>query len=295
MRQFQRAKPGEPFSVDAATWNAMIDAAEAHANNSNATPLQRGGGRATTALVKNITNGAVPRFGVLQVNDPVIDPADSAEAFNGRSILTGATPSATNLEARLAIMQEPTQDEELARAVIDGVTPAVIEILDANHTRADIKDGDNTELVSAEVGPLQVLWKETGTGTGKRAVVRFGADVDCFAAEITSLITNDTLVVQRLDGDGVRVGSSMIVAKPYKLRHVAANYEWATSITSTDTNTVEASDGTNTYTWRVTPDGYAVGDIIYIQRVQYTGVTVGSDLKWIDLNVDGRAWATDEA
>jgi hypothetical protein len=87
------------------------------------------------------------------------------------------------------------------------------------------------------------------------------------------------------------------VAKPWKLRHVLANYPNLTGLTTNAANEVEATDGVDTETWLVTPD-YDANDEILALYVGTTGVagTGGlTDIGWIDTNRDGRVWAVEPA
>ena len=113
------------------------------------------------------------------------------------------------------------------------------------------------------------------------------------AIEALSDSQPNIIEVRRVSPNGTSYGTAFEVAKPHTLRHVVGNYEWPTSLDTTDTNQVEASDGTDTYTWIVTPL-YQVGDVVTIQRVVYSGVngSGGSDLKWLELS-PSRIWGVD--
>lgn len=108
-------------------------------------------------------------------------------------------------------------------------------------------------------------------------------------------ISNDYLTCRTWDGT-TEGGSDILVARPPMLRHVLANYAamGITSLTSVNAQSVTASDGTTTETWRVTPD-YTTNCEVYAIRGSRggTGVTDadGNPVKWLDDNRDGRAWA----
>ena len=138
---------------------------------------------------------------------------------------------------------------------------------------------------------------------GKRAIVtssgvyfrdpppKDGPPPSAFAARIKSE-QNDFLTVRKWDGSEEGT-TNILVAKPFKLRHDADNYEGVTGITTTNASTVEATDGTDTETWHVTPS-YQVDDVIYVNPVPFTGVESASiELKHVDSNRDGRAWAAE--
>ena len=152
-----------------------------------------------------------------------------------------------------------------------------------------VRPGDpvkHTTMNRALAGADAVLGR--GRGLGSPAGRGGPTQLMC---EITAL-ANDDLTVRRLDASGAMIGAAFDAAKPFELRHVAANYDWPTGLTTTNTNEVEVTDGTDTYTWIVTPI-YRVGDPIKVEAVPFSGVTVsGSDLKW-EASASTRTWAVE--
>ncbi len=101
---------------------------------------------------------------------------------------------------------------------------------------------------------------------------------------------NDHLVCKRFDGSA-NFGADVLVAKPYQLRHVLANYPQLTDLTTIEVYEVEAEDGDGEERWVVVPAYHAACDI-YAATVTHTGVLVADvELRMIDINADGRAWA----
>lgn len=96
----------------------------------------------------------------------------------------------------------------------------------------------------------------------------------------------DHLVCVRDDGGE---GATLLVAKPYQLRN---SIESRDGVTYTYTNTQErdGDDGVTQETQVVTPS-YVVDDIIFVVGPVTGGTGVADALKWLDLNLDGRAWA----
>ncbi|MEM6392501.1 MAG: hypothetical protein AAF797_06990 [Planctomycetota bacterium] len=84
------------------------------------------------------------------------------------------------------------------------------------------------------------------------------------------------------------------VAKPYKLRHTASNYERPTTLSTVDEQTVTVNDASGPEErWVVIPP-YEVGDAIMVQAGVETGLTVsGEPIAYEDENRDGRAWSED--
>lgn len=104
---------------------------------------------------------------------------------------------------------------------------------------------------------------------------------------------NDYIVCRSWNGSD-EGDTDIYIAKPWKLRHTASNYETITTLTTDDAETVTVSDGDTDETWKITPS-YEVDDELYYVAVAGTGVTVSGvgELGKIDINVDGRAWAVD--
>lgn len=112
---------------------------------------------------------------------------------------------------------------------------------------------------------------------------------------IVTAIANDYLTCRRIDADDVPFGDSILVAKPIELRHDYTLYSGLTGLTTTNAQTVSATDGTTTEVWKVTLDYQANESIIWAQPVAVSGVQVGgNELRWIDANVAARAWAVEE-
>ena len=148
-----------------------------------------------------------------------------------------------------------------------------------------------------------VLQAMLGRGAGANAIVDsrgvYGRDTRVFpvALALVEIITlqNDYLEVQHVDAAGNTYGEEFNAAKPEEMRHDPTYYPllgMSGSITTTDTNQVSASKGTTTETWKIAPRYYTAGDLLIVASVPYSGVTVSSkDLKWMDLNIGGRAWS----
>ena len=89
------------------------------------------------------------------------------------------------------MLSEPVRSNEIGRAYIAGVTPVRVNVIDANHTRADVEDGDATRLRSSPgggsgSGGAQILWKEDGTGEVWALVVLGASSAESgFWAQIT--------------------------------------------------------------------------------------------------------------
>ncbi|MEM8739472.1 MAG: hypothetical protein AAGG38_13495 [Planctomycetota bacterium] len=284
------ARPGQT-AVPTGDYNAMIDMARNfyEGRHNTSPPSPHAGNPAGQIYLRNDSGEDVPRFGVLGIDGPLIDPADHLDAFKNQPAFLGVLPAVLDHADRFAVCVEPIADGQIGRAKIDGVVQVQVDKQTEDDATAGVADGDLTQLKGGEAG-AQIVWAEAGTGT-KWAVVRFGSDREPRMAEVTSL-GDDYVLVKLVNAGGV-YGPEFAVAKPFMLRHDADRYPNVDTLTSTDTNRVEVEDaGGATESWEIRPWAYHVGDTLMIVRASHTGLTVSSQsVQWIDLNIDGRAWA----
>ena len=167
----QKVSPGDPLKIPATAYNAFVDAARA------VRQANRGGAGVPTmwsdrdvVLVKNGSGGDLDRFAILAISAPLFTPTDNLAEFKNRFPLTGATPTTADA-GKFVILLAPCKSGSLAQALVAGVTPVLLEVVSSDHAFADVK-ASSTELKSGPTGSCQILWKESGTGTGKWAIVR---------------------------------------------------------------------------------------------------------------------------
>jgi hypothetical protein len=161
----------------------------------------------TPILAKNNTTGTVRRWGVLSVAGVVFTPSgatgNATQQFQDQPVLSGGLPTGGS---SFVVAVEPIAAGKVGRVAVAGVVQAKINITDASHTFAAAKDGDLTQLASATSGEAQILWKESGTGTGKWAIVRFGgagAAVGIRLGKVTGTWTKASgAIVTHWKGDG---------------------------------------------------------------------------------------------
>lgn len=126
-------------------------------------------------LVKNATTGPVSRWGVLSVAGLVFTPSgatgSATQQFQDVPVLSGGLPTGGTA---FVVAVEPIKAGSIGRAAVAGVVQCKITVVSSSDTFATAKDGDLSQLTSASSGEAQILWKESGTGAGKWALVRFG-------------------------------------------------------------------------------------------------------------------------
>lgn len=175
---FKKVVSGEKLQIHAAAWNRVLEltARGPDLTGKPSTPSFR---QATIVRVKNDSGAAVGRFGVLGIDEPLIDPDDNEEEFQSQVMFTCSTPAAAHA-GNFVITLDPIAAGEIGRAVIAGVTVARLTGEDVGF--AEIDSGNRNYLEASATGSAQVLWAAAGTGL-RWAVVRLNAPA---AAEIVT-------------------------------------------------------------------------------------------------------------
>ena len=179
-----RVEPGQRISsaFSARAWNRAQDAADVvlgartGAEAGESVALEKA---VNIVLIRNDSARPVPMFGVLAIESVTSNPeggemtgtdlaSQRAKEFSRRPVLTGRIPVAA--DKSFAIALEPILQNKIGRAAVSGATPCRVEIVDGSHNFATVRDGDVTQLRSANCGPVQLLWKPSGAGLMKWAL-----------------------------------------------------------------------------------------------------------------------------
>ena len=167
----------------------------------------------TVIRVKNTTGDTVPRFAVLGLGDPVIDPSGGDAqllSFKNTTALQGDTPDIDVHWGKFCITLAPIPDGMIGEAVASGVVTCKINVYHESHQWADIKDGDTTQLDSDDCGTCKILWKESGTGSGKWAVMLVGeSQLFGYAVTQEDIAAGDTGDIKFSNSDGTTFGSTL--------------------------------------------------------------------------------------
>jgi hypothetical protein len=162
----QKVAVGEKFKVKANTWNAFIDAAEYHKNHQLQLGAEslRNNSKSGIILVRNDSVSLLEQFMPVILDDLIIQPDDEEKEQEFKSrvpVFSGEKVSADNKDKPFAILQVPLESEKIGKALLQGITPAKINIGNESHQYAKL---DASELVSCSNGIGRILWKESGTG-----------------------------------------------------------------------------------------------------------------------------------
>ncbi len=176
----KRVSRGSPIRIPADVWNVVLDMVRDYLRREGGGAGRLGfGSDPDVVMVKNVSDTDAPQFGVLGVHDILFSPDDNEQGFRERPALCGATPDADLHLGKFVVCLEPIVSQGIGRALLSGVTPVKVNVVDGDHKFADIADGDCVRLESATFGSAQILYAQSGTGE-KWAVVRLGVPPNPF-------------------------------------------------------------------------------------------------------------------
>lgn len=165
---FKKVQRGDPLRIPAETFNTFIDAAKDFRNRTQ--NLARRGQpdvlQSGIILVKNGTANDLERFHVLGIERPIFTPAESLFSFHDQLAVIGVAPNEDHHQGRFLVLQEPLRAGMIGRAVVSGVTPVRLNVLDEEHDWADIEEGETDSLKTDTAGSAFILWKEPSGGSG---------------------------------------------------------------------------------------------------------------------------------
>jgi hypothetical protein len=173
-----RIEQGQPLrgAISARAWNRAQDAADLVLGANPGTAGVPG-----SPVLKPYTwvyckpSVTVARWGVLAITGVAITPTSSSggatASFEEMPVLTGGTPSATTTEWCVAV--EPIESGKIGRVAVGGVVQCKVEVDKADDKFVACK-ASTTELKTGVKGEGLILYKESGTGSGKWALVRLG-------------------------------------------------------------------------------------------------------------------------
>lgn len=170
----QHVNPGDPIRLAASQINGLnrlLSLGAGFGAQSAADPPTP----YTWVMAKNSTASTVPRWGVLAITGMDISPATSENAtsqFEQMPVVAGGTPSATTTAWCIAV--EPIAANAVGRVAVGGVVQCKVEVTSADDKFVACKSSVS-ELKTGLTGEGIILWKDSGTGSGRWALVRLAA------------------------------------------------------------------------------------------------------------------------
>jgi len=173
--EFQHVRSGEPLHIPAATYNAMLDAAQAHRDRRmNLAPHGAGFGSLFVSVV-NKTGNLLKKFDVVGLDGSA--ETQNLDYFKNRIVFKGVVPQKKH-KGKFAVLQEDASANMVVRACVYGVTQAKIQMAssDSDSTQpkyCDIKENETGYLTSGGSG-AEVLWSDEST-QNRWALIRIGS------------------------------------------------------------------------------------------------------------------------
>jgi len=213
-----KLEPGQKLNgaITARSWNRMVDATEivlGAPQDFGADGVQGPAAPNHTILCRNDSGAAVGRWGVLAITGMVIAPSGAAGAatlsWQTSPAVIGVAPP-TGTVGGFVVAVEPIANGKIGRAAVSGVVQAKVDVTDAGHTFATPKPGSTTAFDSGSSGPALILWKESGTGNGKWALLRIaaGAGGTKLGKISTGWAKGTTAAVEEFSGSGTSRGTT---------------------------------------------------------------------------------------
>ena len=144
---------GEP---DFATPQHIVDAAKAAqtANIKGGLPTRYSPPATDIVFVKNDSGAPRSRFEIHGIDAPVIEHADNAAEFKSRVAVSCVAADPSTHVGRWVVLLDGCAAGALAPAVISGVCPCQIEVLDDSHKYVDVnpESGSRETPASAQFG-----------------------------------------------------------------------------------------------------------------------------------------------
>lgn len=172
----------------------------------------------TTLPCKNVSGQDVPRWGVLRISGLEVTPANDGDAatnaFQEIPVIRGDTPTSSTFDA-FVVAVEPIAAGTVGHVAVDGVVQVKIDVRNTADSTAGPKDNSRTELISGG-GNATILWKASGTGAGKWALVRLGGRTMKLGTISSTWTKGGTATVTEQNGDGTaRTSNPTFTAKNY--------------------------------------------------------------------------------
>jgi hypothetical protein len=195
-----RLEPGQPLrgAISARAWNRAQDAADIVLGANPGTEGSPG-----SPVLKPYTwaycrpSVTVARWGVLAITGVAITPTGESggatASFEEMPVLTGGTPSATTTAWCVAV--EPIESGKIGRVAVGGVVQCKVEVDKADDKFVACK-ASASELKTGVKGEGLILYKESGTGSGKWALVRLGT---------TATTELDVVTGVTLESSGIKI------------------------------------------------------------------------------------------
>jgi hypothetical protein len=178
--EFQHVRSGEPLQIPAATYNAMVDAAQAHRNRRINLAPHGAGFDSLFVYVVNTTGQSLQRFDVVGLDGPSETPSNTqtTDSFCNRIVFKGVKPQKKH-KGKFAVLQQDASQNMVVRACVYGATIAKVKAdsdsSNGNNTPkyCDIKENETGYLATGGSG-AEILWSNNSS-QNNWAIIRIGS------------------------------------------------------------------------------------------------------------------------
>jgi hypothetical protein len=173
--EFQHVRRGEPLVIPAGTYNAMLDAAQAHRNRKITLAPHGNGFDSLFIHVVNETGQTLQRFDVVGLDEPL--ETKNIDLFCNHIAFKGVKPQKKH-KGKFAVLQQDAAPNMMVRACVYGATIAKIKVSSNSENGnselkyCDVEEGQTSYLVSG--GQTEVLWSDSST-QNRWAIIRIGS------------------------------------------------------------------------------------------------------------------------
>ena len=200
----ERRNPGDKKLI-ASDWNQLADA---YNSGMLGEPKQVGestGMNAVKILVRNNTGADLGKRAIVGLGDSVISLTSNERQWKDEIVISGETPETGTHDTKYAVLLESIKDGKIGEAAVYGVTQVLLNVGNASHTHANIKDGETDYLETAASGTAEIIWKASGTGE-KLGIVKLGKSPSTETSVSAPIKANMLVTV----GDGSTVSQDWI-------------------------------------------------------------------------------------
>lgn len=171
--QFRKVLPGDPLTIPAEAWNALIDVTQQQKNRQHDRFGQNEGvtRQPTLAKVRNQTGTDLNRFSIVALGTPIVTPSANLVEFKRQINFQGLVPTA-NTGGKFGVLIEPLANNTIGTAAVAGCVITRVAVGATLYDCAETVQGQNGFLQSVPHGPASILWIES-SGAVRWAVIRF--------------------------------------------------------------------------------------------------------------------------
>jgi hypothetical protein len=185
MIDLREVKSGDLIKSD--DWNELVREVRRLGKLSVAAPLQKTDGAGGIGLslasvfddrflvdVYNNSGSDCEKFHILGIDSNYYSTSTELESFKDKVAFNGITPTTASHKGKFLVCAQQIANGTMGKAWIAGACQVQIDVTDATHTTADVRNSDRAKLASGFDGNARIIWKESGTGTKWAIIARFG-------------------------------------------------------------------------------------------------------------------------